>query len=331
MAKINIKILLVGILFFILISLGVFRYFYNEPDKNNIPDEKIYQCSDGIDNDGDGFIDFSNGVGDPDCKSDTDNLEKQIPSLLWLLFLLLSCIFIYLGYLYYKKNNNSDNQNDSLDKFKLQSAIGRNRAFELAISDFLRNIAKDISTHIVIEDDGYYLVKPDYAEDIIETDRFARHFKSPHLYQISDIMVHVGKHIGCWRLIYCITNGEQRIKDGIDRFEKGTNKYNHQMKTRTYNMESPATESSLIKHEMIDAMRDGDLDTKSEMQEMLRTFGSGSSFSDETDDEYQTRLKIQQMNKNKKKYTNTKKNKASIGVQQPTFEKQEQSNEGDEE
>lgn len=44
-------------------------------DNNEAPDT-VAQCSDGIDNDGDGKIDFSGVNPDPDCSSATDNTES---------------------------------------------------------------------------------------------------------------------------------------------------------------------------------------------------------------------------------------------------------------
>jgi len=39
--------------------------------------EVLPQCSDGVDNDGDGAIDYDDGNGDPDCDSDADTDESS--------------------------------------------------------------------------------------------------------------------------------------------------------------------------------------------------------------------------------------------------------------
>lgn len=304
------KFVIIAVILALFVGIFIFRATYNS---NQDDGDKVYQCSDGIDNDGDNLIDYRDGTGDPDCKSDTDRFEKELPSIWWLVLIICMALLLVFGIRYYK-NKNAIEDIDYSEKLRIER-VDNNRAYDLAISNMLRFKMSDMPCDVVTEDDGYELHKP-YFGDIVEQKRKTRHFNTPHLYQFSFININNSpKYRGTMCLVYCITKGEKFCKNNLPEFSPD-NIYNFKMESRTWKPESPMTEKAMLNSELVEAIREGDVEGAEDLRSIMRIYGNANqSDSNESDDEFYQRVRLENMN-NRKKKVNTKKNdKASTGAQ----------------
>jgi hypothetical protein len=258
------------------------------------------QCSDGIDNDGDGYTDEN----DDQCVSKTDNMEASMSGFVW--FLIISGIIatVIIIVIYRKNNKNIDqNQDDSV----LPKPIHPQRAWKLTLSWLLQYKFTDIRAWIEREKDGYELYYP-VSEEYITIDNQFEHTdsKSNEKFMIYHISVSKGVWSGCHTLFISLQRGEQYLKDGVLRFEKGTWVGNWTRKSRTYNTGSVQDEKTRLQLMKVEAMHEGDKERLAEVDTVLSSMGTNqpSAFVDDLDDEeYKERLRIQaiQNNTTKKK------------------------------
>lgn len=311
-----IKYVLIFIIIASVVGLGMYYFFLNGKTIDEPVENKLPQCSDGIDNDGDGLIDYrSDGSGDPDCKSANDPFERNLSWLFWLVILILIGGIAGFGYYAYSKYHDKSGGSEVLPE-----PVSPQRAYQLAISDQLKNRFTDIACRIIEEKDGYTLYEPFEEDVIIEEDRESH---SPvnigKTFQFSFISVRQGIWAGKHLMVYSLSDGEKGIKEGIKKFRSGTWINHYVAKRRDYNLGSPTGEKARLQLLQLEALKEGDKDTITEAQNLLSSLGSGSAFVDESEDEYQQRMANPQQS-TKKKGRPVKKTQYQQQQQQPNLD-----------
>lgn len=307
-----IKYVMISIIIFaVLGALGWKLFFEGKTiEQENI--QKLPQCSDGEDNDGDGLSDSN----DPQCLSPEDKWERDYSWLKWIFGGIIG-FGIIIGIWYFISKNKPDEDKEGINP----EPIKPQRGLELAVSSLLKYKFKDIPARVVIEKDGYDRWET-MEEDIIEYDDMFPHTENGQLFQFVFIKVNQGRWAGNHLIAYPLSKGEEFIKGGVPRFESHAWLGNWTRKSRTFRMSSPDTEKARLELLKLEAIADGDKEALLETDALLKSLGSSdskSAFVDEDDEEYKERLRlINAQNNNKKK--NTKKRNTQTQTPEMNFE-----------
>jgi hypothetical protein len=311
---------IVGVVLLLLGGLFVASYMYNPSDE-----EKLYQCNDGIDNDGDNLIDYREGTGDTDCKSDTDRFEKKMPSIYWLVIPLCVGLVIFISYMIYKNWKSVDKEQELKPEPVLPA-----RAWDLALSNMLKERFSKIDTYFIPEKDGTYIEKPCDMDIVLWKDREIHvHPRTGNAFQYDFFEVKHGEYAGTYQTTTPVSWGEKVIKGGVQRFRRVAGLEYYSRKSLTYNLDTPINEQMRLKYTIFEAGQDGDTESVAKATALLEALnGSTSSVGDEDDKERLERLRIQNMNKTKKKTTTAKDRKASTGSTQQQMQPQSYNDDG---
>ncbi|MCA9496234.1 MAG: hypothetical protein KC589_04795, partial [Nanoarchaeota archaeon] len=214
-------------------------------------------------------------------------------------------------YYFYNKNEKKNIPTDDL----LPEPVPSNRAYELAISDFLRNKARVIPAKLIEEKDNFIRLEPLDPNIIIEENRLPDKNKATGEYfQYSFIFVNYGLFAGPHLLVYSLSKGEEYLKGGIERFESGKHRNNWSKENRNYNMSSPVSENQRLELLKIDAIREGDKDILEEINALNKiSIPKESAFVDDMDeDEYREKMRLNALNNMPKKKKKIKPNTQQI-------------------
>jgi len=299
-----IKYIAIFVIIALLVGLGIWKVFLNGKTIETDSTPKNPQCSDGIDNDGDGFVDMD----DENCSSPDDNWERDLSWLKWVFGAIIVLGIIFGVWYFISKSKDKDD-----DEGILPEPVKPQRAYELAISSLLKYKFKDIPSRVIIEKDGYEIFQTMEEDVIEEDDRFLHVDRTTgETFQFVFIRVNEGKWAGQHMIAYHLSKGEEFIKGGLPRFESHQWIGNWSKKARTFNMSSPQGEKARLELIKLEALRDGDKETLAESQSLLSSLGSssssGSAFVDEDDEEYRERMKLLHSQNNTKKKGKTKRN-----------------------
>lgn len=303
------------LILFSLVGLGVWYFFIDGTTNEDIstPSSNLSACSDGIDNDGDGYIDYrpNSPDGDSGCSSANDFSERDLSFIIWIAVIGVLIAFGFVIYKFWNKKDDKENK-------AIPEPLSPQRAYELALSDQLKNKFTDIACRIRTEEDGYVFYEPFDEDVIIEVDRESH---SPmnigKTIQYSFISIREGVWRGMHLMVYSLSDGEKGIKGGISKFRSGAWINNYVMKRRDYNLGSPTSEKARLQQLQLEAIKEGDDETIDKAKNLLSSLGSGSAFVDESEEEHQQRMGTSQQSNTKKKGKNTK--QSSQG-QQPNLD-----------
>ena len=281
----------------------------NDNQNQNQTNLNLPKCNDGIDNDQDGLTDYG-PEGDPDCDSPFDDSEKNYDLYYFIVFLVAIGL---LGYVIVKLVNSAgggDKKKQQEDSILLPP-ITPDRAYELCISGFLKQYP-DSERIVTMENNGlfkkpYLKYSPFYEDDI------QIHYKTPDQHPTTGeefmlffIEVKRGppEMVG-HRLLWCsLRRGEDWIKGGGWREEKGTHWWNFDKKIRTFRMSTaPNKQDAMLMY----AIENSDDD--SEIRRLIGRRQFHSEENDMTDDEFRE-MKRQQIWAQKR---SGKKKKSSAG------------------
>ena len=284
--KLKIKqILGYSLITIIIIALigSMIMYYTFDP---NVSDKLIPQCSDGLDNDNDGFIDYP---ADTNCKDREDNMEGEPSKALLLIFGLIGGGLIVWYFI--KRLTKSVEEDDGEEIFF--KPIHPKRAYDLAISYFLKYHWTDIPANFEIENDDYKRYYPQNPNLIKLTHQYRDvGTKSGKKFQRYFIEVLSGKYADTYTFTLPLEEGENHLKLGVDTFESGVwmggNATNFRKKANTFRMDGFEDNKNRLIMAGIEASKEGDYDKLEEIQSLSKLFSNQQSpimGNDELDDE----------------------------------------------
>lgn len=286
-----------------LLGFSLFWKFYlngKTIEEDNV--QKLPQCSDGKDNDGDGFVDMQ----DQNCASPDDKFERDFSWLKWIFGFILLIGIIYAVWYFATKKKDKDDDEDGI----VPEPVDSHRGFELVKSHLLRYKFKDIPSRVIkVEKDEFLILEP-FQEDAIEVENeyFDVNRNTGERFHFWFISVLIGKWAGHHLVAVSLSKGEKFIKGGNIRFETGTWIGNFTKKIQNFNMSSPQGEKQRLELLKLDAIREGDKDTLAETQNLLNSLGgSNSAFADEDEEMWKERIRLGQSNSKKKSNKSNKK------------------------
>lgn len=290
------------ILTVILGILGVLLFNYYDigvPNNNqNITineTARLPQCIDGIDNDGDGFIDFGDlNKNDPDCTSASDNWERDFTIFYWvggiILAIGLSGLSVYL-YMKYKDNKKDD------DFFK--DPVGPERGWVLARSYFIDKYVDDILCMPLSKKEISVSIPYDKFA-IYELDRLPdKDQKTGEYFQYSFFRVTKGRMIGDHVMIYSMSKGEEHIMKGVERVELNVTRDGWKKLSRTFHMSSIQDKKDRLAYYLSETASDEEL--KKFLLSEDKSSSSTSQYDELDDEEFSTVLRQKAMQNTTKK------------------------------
>jgi hypothetical protein len=295
--KINIKILLIILIFIVIGALLFMSYF--EYGKENIDPEtgipinksaiKLPECIDGLDNDGDGLIDFGSiNTNDPDCSSGSDRWERDFSKLFWILGIIVAIIITGCGMYYYFTHRSNSKEDDFF-----KEVVGADRGWILARSNFIDKYIEDILCKPLSDKEDYISIPVDKFS-IWELDRLPRHDpKTGEQFQFSFFRVEKGRMIGEHVLIYSLSRGEENIVKGVSRFECNTSRDTWKLLSRNFPMSSIQDKQDRVAMYLGEQLGDDEV-KKMMMGNMNQHQSTGSELSDLDEDDFAEAIRMRQ-------------------------------------
>ncbi len=295
----KVKIFLVLGIILGIIGLVIYNNYSNTPTtvpvqstNLNQTNVKVPQCVDGIDNDLDGFVDYTE---DNDCTDASDNSERNWD---WLKFLALGIVIAGAGlttYWYFWLREKKEDDNGLFEK-----PINGDRAYDIILDKFLREHVDDI--HCIPNEKDSTLMKPKDKKAIQRINHFPIIKHSEHfLYNF--IRITQGNMAGEHVLSFSLSRGEEHLKGGTYRLELNKPYEIWENKFRTFPMSSPETKSEKIALALAETA-DSAEEYNAILAQSLKNVNS-SQGNDLTDEEYSNWIQSQRTQpKNKKKKNN---------------------------
>jgi len=282
--------LLIGALAYSYFNLGEQKYTVGKNESVKLP-----ECIDGIDNDGNGLIDFGDtNKNDLNCSSPDDKWERDLTTFYWIAGLIgaiFGAILItYIIMTWKKAERDWWNEPVAPDRGWL---IARSCFIDTYVHDVIGKPYSKEEEDITIPVDPFAIFELDRLKDIDQ--------KSGEYFQYSFFRVTNGRMTGEHVLVYSMSKGEEYLKGGIERIELNVSRTSWQKLSRTFHMSSPQDRRDRILAYL------GENATAEEMKELLmksETLSPQSSPYDEMDDqEFQTVMRDKAMASSSKKNT----------------------------